>query len=241
MEILAQAAGFPTVPGLAAPNPLEILARAAGPFAGPGVPSPVEVIARSVGMPAFPLPDIDGTGVDPAAALLESFWKLWMENQTALRRQSLRLMSGNQADAEDALGNAMLKASQKFSAYAGSILNERAWLSRLVHNVCMDFHRGQRRLSQFAELIPTEDPDGAQEIEIGDGIDPEESLAARQSVQRLRQALDEMPPKLREPFVMRFLQDLSYEEIAARLGLTNCTVRKRVQLARDYLKRYGIR
>jgi RNA polymerase sigma factor (sigma-70 family) len=52
---------------------------------------------------------------------------------------------------------------------------------------------------------------------------------------RIQRALDDLPPRLREPCRRRFLDDAPYELIAEELGLTNETVRKRIQDARDIL------
>ncbi len=53
----------------------------------------------------------------------------------------------------------------------------------------------------------------------------------------LMQAIHELPETLRQPLLLRFYYDLSYSEIAKRLGLTEVTVRKRVQLARDIVRK----
>lgn len=49
-----------------------------------------------------------------------------------------------------------------------------------------------------------------------------------------------MQEKLRKPLLMRCVQDRTYDEIAEALGLSNCAVRKRVQLAREHLRGAGI-
>ena len=53
----------------------------------------------------------------------------------------------------------------------------------------------------------------------------------------LHQLIEELPPKLRDPFILRFLHDKSYKAIAFQLTLTEATVRKRVQYARQKLRK----
>ena len=55
--------------------------------------------------------------------------------------------------------------------------------------------------------------------------------------QALMHAIQNLPETLRQPLLLRFYYDLSYSEIANRLGLSEATVRKRIQLARDILRR----
>ncbi|MEQ9564429.1 MAG: sigma factor-like helix-turn-helix DNA-binding protein, partial [Pseudomonadales bacterium] len=65
---------------------------------------------------------------------------------------------------------------------------------------------------------------------------PEESYLTGERMDQLETVLLAMQEKLRKPLLMRCVQDRSYDEIAQALGLSNCAVRKRVQLAREHLK-----
>lgn len=166
----------------------------------------------------------------------EPFWDIWQANREHLMRQSLRLMAGNRADAEDALSTAMLKASQKFGLYAEEIVNQRAWLSRLLHNACMDLYRGYGRQGR-----PVGTGAGPEEenlpVVAAEESSPEEVAEGREALRLLAERVAALPPTLRLPLLLRFVHDRSYEEIAAQLELTNCAVRKRIQLARERLRR----
>lgn len=155
------------------------------------------------------------------------FWKLWQDHQEHLHNQSLRLMAGNTADAEDALSTAMLRALQGFPAQSGTLFNGKAWLSRVLHNVCMDFHRERRRFSE-----PSDEPGSTKPTEpLMMEEPPDRVMLERERAQEIRTRVQALPPNLRRPFEMRFLQDMSYSDIASELQLTNCNARKRVQLA----------
>jgi RNA polymerase sigma-70 factor (ECF subfamily) len=65
---------------------------------------------------------------------------------------------------------------------------------------------------------------------------PEESLLSREMLGFVRHALEELPPRLREPFVLRFLKETAYREIAEQLAITTDNTRKRVQQARAMLR-----
>ncbi|MEG3620290.1 RNA polymerase sigma factor [Magnetovibrio sp. PR-2] len=237
-------------------SPAAVIARSLAPDAQHM--SPVDIIARSVEQafggldmfteaPAQPAPPPpappsdhplrkpdrspfgDG-GLDP----FEEFWQVWMEHQDYLFKQSIRFMSGNVADAEDALSQAMLKGSQHFNAE--TIRNQRAWLTRLVHNACMDQHRSHKRQARLSDEIDGDDPEQAPNITPQPPRAPDEALHMRQIFDELEQHLCDMPMSLLQPLLLRVVEEKSYDEIANAMGLSNCAVRKRIQLARDRLR-----
>ena len=157
-----------------------------------------------------------------------------MEHHDYLFKQSLRFMAGNMADAEDALSQAMLKGSQHFDGE--TIRNERAWLTRLVHNACMDQHRSRKRQARLSDEIDGDDPDQAPNITPRPVRTPDEALHMQQTFDQLENQLKNLPVSLLEPLLMRVIEDKSYDEIADHMGLSNCAVRKRIQLARDRLR-----
>ena len=160
----------------------------------------------------------------------ETFWSVWQSHSDYLYGQSLCLMNGNRADADDAFSAAMLRACESVHRQRFQVTNAKAWLSAVLHNVCVDAHRGRGRLrddSNAAEDALMERLAGV----ASPGLSPETHLLRDELESRLWRQVHSLPVKLREPFVMRFLHDMSYGDIALRLGLTNCNVRKRIQLA----------
>jgi RNA polymerase sigma factor (sigma-70 family) len=141
-------------------------------------------------------------------------------------------MGGNMADAEDAVDTAMLRAHQKYAAPPGKILNPRAWLGRILHNVCMDIHRERQRWGDAEEQV--EDLEAVEPP--SPSLLPDAGLLQRESAAAVRKCIQDLPPNLRGPLVMRYLQDMSYADIADQLRLTNCNVRKRIQLAYGILR-----
>jgi RNA polymerase sigma-70 factor (ECF subfamily) len=157
---------------------------------------------------------------DPSA-----FWPLWESHAARLLSVCLREMNGNRADAEDALGDAMMRALEKLPRHAPRIIAIEPWLVRLTLNVCTDVHRrrlrGTRIAVEFgfnaergaAVVVETPEPE----------VDPV-SLIAR------------LPERLREVLVLRVLKRMPYDDIANRLDLTCANARKRVQQARAALR-----
>jgi RNA polymerase sigma factor (sigma-70 family) len=64
---------------------------------------------------------------------------------------------------------------------------------------------------------------------------PENSAIARDELRRLQAALDRLPPRVREAFVMRQVDGLSRREIAARMGISEMTVKYHLKEAGNTL------
>lgn len=222
------------IAGQATQEALEILARSV-------VTGPHHVVARSL---AVNQADAVARPEDPSSQNGAAFWEVWLLHQDHLLRQCLRIMSGNMADAEDALSSAMMRASSRYEIYADEIINQRAWLSRLVRNSCIDHFRAEQRRHRLLErhapgsnarhyTEPQPVPPAGATLQPS----PEQKAIDRSLLSRLAEDIRCLPDHLRRPLMMRFLQDKSYAEIAEALGLSNAAVRKRIQLARQRLRK----
>lgn len=239
------------------PDPVEIIARAMDglrarqPLSGPVTLDPAQIIAQALDLPHWrhgmtarphalrlrPEPPPPPPKAEPAPRLPvsgeQSFWAVWMEHNEYLLRQSLRLLGGHRHNAEDALSTAMLRAAEAFSD--STITNHRAWLFRILHNVCMDQHRSRQRQPLAAEPADPEasssafDPFAAERS-------PEDDLLDHQLVRSVERALEGMPKSLAETLLLS-LDDRSDAEIAEHLLVTREVVRKRRQIAREKLRR----
>ena len=223
-------------------NPADIIARsvelAFGGFTAPPAPPPPAhpPQPRRPAPPSHPIFNIQhgSAFTNPFG----DFWNVWIEHQDYLLKQGLRFTSGNMADAEDALSQAMLKGSKHFDG--NEIRNERAWLTRLVHNACMDQHRSRKRQQRLSDEVIPDDPEDSPTIQPQPMRTPDEALHMNQVFAELELPLKQLPVTLLEPLMMRVVEDKSYDEIATHMGLSNCAVRKRIQLARDRLKQAGL-
>jgi RNA polymerase sigma-70 factor (ECF subfamily) len=68
-------------------------------------------------------------------------------------------------------------------------------------------------------------------------LSPEREVAGEQAIARMREAIDELPPKCREAFLLYRIEELSCEEIAARLGLQQRMVWKYIARALEYIRK----
>ncbi|MEW6268152.1 MAG: sigma-70 family RNA polymerase sigma factor [Thermodesulfobacteriota bacterium] len=128
-------------------------------------------------------------------------------------------MLGNEHDAEDSVQMALLKihlhAGEFHAHWQGS-----TWLYRILTNVCIDTWR-KRRHEHLAA-----DPDAQA---------PAAPLAERLDVQA---ALAKLPAETRAVVLLRYLEDLSYEDVARVRGVSVNTVKTQLRRGRQALRRH---
>lgn len=165
-----------------------------------------------------------------------AFWTLWKRHQNYLYSRCLTWMNGNQADAEEALSLARLKAWEKLPKHAEKITNPKAWLTRFTYNLCVDIHRGRQRGAVGIESIEEMAVAGNEDV-ASSSVSPEISMLSSELEMYIRHAIDNLPPKLRQTFILYCYWEMSYADIAQHLAISNPNVRKRIQNARDILQK----
>ena len=141
-----------------------------------------------------------------------AFWGIWEHyRETVLSHRCLQWMGGNQAEAEDALSSACLKAWQKLPAYAHDISNIKGWLLQLLHNHCMDIRRAHSREHHTVKCI-----DDYTTLALEEAMpaheSPEHVLLRSEMRIALQRALAHLPVRLREPAILRFCHELPHRE-----------------------------
>jgi RNA polymerase sigma-70 factor (ECF subfamily) len=138
-----------------------------------------------------------------------------------------RWLTKNDADAEDVVQDAMIRALRYFSSLRND--DARAWLLAIVRNAW--YGRVARQdVSQGAEVHDEMSDDRH------DGrLDPEALVLQQQTVEHVQRAVESLPVDFREVIVLRELEGLSYKEIAAIVGVPTGTVMSRLSRARERL------
>ncbi|NER35341.1 MAG: RNA polymerase sigma factor [Oscillatoria sp. SIO1A7] len=164
-----------------------------------------------------------------------AFWELWLLHKDFLYRYCLRLTNGNVDDAQDLLSQASLLACNKLPAYDKKIDSCQALFAKLAYNYFVDKCRKQEKETRDLEhLKQTAIVNRQIEIAL---LQSAESQLLRQELQKsIDRAIDELSPRLREAFILRCCEDLSYSDIAETLSLSKDNARKRVQQARKFLR-----
>src|SRR6266480_4822172 len=137
-------------------------------------------------------------------------------------------LTGNTADAEDAVQEAVLRAVRYFPTLQDE--DARAWFLTIVRRVCFTAYRTER--PEGAPMISIE----AVPLQLVDHREQPDMTAERLQVQqRVREAINQLPAVLREAIVLRELQSCSYAEIAAVTDVPVGTVMSRLSRARARL------
>ncbi|PZP68685.1 MULTISPECIES: RNA polymerase sigma factor [Methylorubrum] len=163
----------------------------------------------------------DGTDLVAGGAAGVSIDALYRHEGLKLRRFLLRLLD-NPADAADASQETYLRMVAALSRTG--IEHPSALLFRIATNVALRMrNRGRLERTLFAATCE------AELAEIADGYAlPERQAIARQELRRLADAIDELPPRCREVFLLSRLDGLANGEIALRLGISRNMVEKHI-------------
>jgi RNA polymerase sigma factor (sigma-70 family) len=139
-----------------------------------------------------------------------------------------RWLTRDDHDAEDLVQAAYLRALKFFGGFRGT--NSRAWLLTIVRNTCytwLDQKRTRGLETAFDEKIHSAE---------SNAMDAEKRVLRQEDEQLVRRAVEELPVELREVVVLRELEGMSYNEIAAIAGIPMGTVMSRLARARERLR-----
>jgi RNA polymerase sigma-70 factor (ECF subfamily) len=166
---------------------------------------------------------------------LDSFNQLVLLYQDMAYHQAYRMLGDSQS-ADDAVQEAFISAYRNLRSFRGGSF--RAWLSRIVTNICYDELR--RRRSRPISPFELQDSFG-EEIEspewaADNGDTPEEQLLRAELGATLERCLELLPLGHRAVLVMVDILGFEYAEAAGALGLPIGTVKSRLARARTQMR-----
>ena len=155
----------------------------------------------------------------------EAFTQLIVQYQVPLYNMALRMVGGPD-DAADIAQEAFLRAWEKIRTLRDAPF--KAWLFQIAANLCYDHFRRGRRYG----VMPEDDQTGNV---VGLGIatpDPQERAEANERNRLVRASIAALDHDLRVAIVLRDVNGMAYEEIAAVLRVPLGTVKSRIARAR---------
>ena len=144
-------------------------------------------------------------------------------------------MVHNRDDAEDLTIEAFGKAFNNINNYSADFAFS-TWLFKIATNNSIDFIRKKRLVTTPIDRTTTTEDGETTPIAVRDhSPDPEEAVIKEQRAQKIRGAIEQLSPKYRSLIELRYLDELSYEEIAEKLDLPLGTVKAQLFRAKDML------
>jgi RNA polymerase sigma-70 factor (ECF subfamily) len=162
-------------------------------------------------------------------------WEAIVEQHAARVYRLAYHLTGNQHDAEDLTQDVFVRVFNSLSQYKPGTFE--GWLHRITTNLFLDRMRRKNRI-RFDFMA---DDDGG--VATSDSFDrhersgqPEDAYDMSNLGSDIVEALADLPPEYRAAVVLSDIEGLSYEEIAATLGIKMGTVRSRLSRARGKLR-----
>jgi len=133
---------------------------------------------------------------------------------------------GDRAVADDVTQQIFLKLFTAIRQFRGES-EFTTWLYRLVVNACLDERRRRRRLLPWGDTVAMRNPSEKK---------PQEKQYARTEIaEAVQAAIGELKPKFRLPILLKYIEGLSYEEIATVMGCSKGTVASRLNRGHSQL------
>ena len=151
------------------------------------------------------------------------FKSLFTNHEDELRRYVTGKM-GNSADAEEIVQDAFHNFMQIDEP--DQLENPRAYLYRTAHNLALNRIRKEKRHQDYASA---QDADPST-------VSLERSLIARADLENIEQALNELPERSREVFLLNRIEGLTYNEISQQLGISVSSVEKHMMKTLNFLR-----
>lgn len=155
----------------------------------------------------------------------EAYRPLVQRYQEPLFRYAMGMV-GNADAASDLVQDAMIKAYGSL-AHCRAPDQFGAWLSRILRNKCLDYLKDRRR-----SVVPLHTV-----AEMDAGAAPADLRLEREEVRNaVFQALAVLPDEQREAFLLKHVEERSYEEMTEIVGASISALKMRVKRAREALQ-----
>ena len=135
-------------------------------------------------------------------------------------------IGGDRAVADDITQQIFLKLFTAIRQFRGES-EFTTWLYRLVVNACLDERRRRKRWLPWGDTVAMNNP--------GERKPQEKQFARLEVAEAVREAIGELKPKFRLPILLKYIEGLSYEEIANVMGCSKGTVASRLNRGHSQL------
>jgi RNA polymerase sigma-70 factor (ECF subfamily) len=166
-------------------------------------------------------------GSDAGEGWVAPSWEQVVRDHSARVYRLAYRLSGNQQDAEDLTQETFVRVFRSLADFSPGTFE--GWLHRITTNLFLDMVRRRQRI-RFDAL-----PEDTERLP-GTAPSPEQVYTDTHLDPQVQAALDALPPDFRVAVVLCDIEGLTYEEIAATLGIKLGTVRSRIHRGRAQLR-----
>lgn len=149
-----------------------------------------------------------------------------------------RRLLRNEDEAREALQDAMVSAFRSHAQFEGTS-RVSTWLHRIVVNCCLMRLRKRKAQAEVSieEWLPAFQPDGHHKTMFADWSPAADALIEEQELRaHVRQSIDRLPDSYRSVLLLRDIDGLAIDDVAAALGITANAVKIRLHRARQALR-----
>ncbi|HEY3875684.1 MAG TPA: RNA polymerase sigma factor [Candidatus Kapabacteria bacterium] len=156
-----------------------------------------------------------------------AFYTLFERRQKEIYTHCFRMCARDGEKANDAFQDTFIKVFTRKTLFTDAA-NGRAWLYRIATNTCLNALRYDKRHPNAAidDRMASQDP----------ALQPDFRTEQDSLKESLEQAMASLPIELREPFLLREIEEFSYEDAAEQLGITVAACRQKVYRAKQMLR-----
>jgi RNA polymerase sigma-70 factor (ECF subfamily) len=154
-------------------------------------------------------------------------WEQVVRDHSARVYRLAYRLSGNPQDAEDLTQETFVRVFRSLADFSPGTFE--GWLHRITTNLFLDMVRRRQRI-RFDAL-----PEDTERLP-GTAPSPEQVYSDTHLDPQIQAALDALSPEFRVAVVLCDIEGLTYEEIAATLGIKLGTVRSRIHRGRVQLR-----
>ncbi len=149
----------------------------------------------------------------------ETIEELFTALESPLLAYALRY-AGTREAAEDVVQEAFMKLHEQF----GQVEKPRAWLYRTVHNLALNRRRDSQKTVPLEPASNSENENFSAHEPVDNSLPPDAQMLRVEGIGLVRISLGALDERSRELVRLKFHDELSYKEIAARTGLTSGNV-----------------
>jgi RNA polymerase sigma-70 factor (ECF subfamily) len=148
---------------------------------------------------------------------------------------------GNETQAEDIAQEVFIKAHEHWEKLAGSP-TAGGWLKTVATNLSINhIQRYKKRWSFFSDLVHRNDEGEEKEVEFAAPDTFFHGMDAHERRDQIERALEKLPEHQRVPLILFHFEDMPYEDIAKKLGVSLSKVKTDILRAREALAKIFVR